>query len=338
MHGQHQAEGPQPPGSRGELAPLQLRLRHPRVLNTHLLGHLGLRDAPDLAQGPHPGPQDGRDVLVRRIAEQDGPLGLRKDGRSCCCRASITPGLTDPRPDWSYAVWRSWCCRDSTLIGVTAGFKVCAVSPAPAVTPSEIQPADVSIRDLEARWGLSRNGLKARARALGVELRRVSSTLTVWPGEFVEVGERLQEHLAAGHPLGAFPGMKPAISASTAPAVTALPADPLQRARGLAEAADAGLVLANDDLSALLVHGVTSWRDGHEASGYRFQRHQQGRQVLWTVARAITASTEPGLTAGGGTVARLSAAKKRRPGFAIDAHATVLSRLELPQFPPSPLF
>ena len=97
-------------------------------------------------------------------------------------------------------------------------------------------------------------------------------------------------------------------------------------------------VLANDDLSALLGQGVSAWRDGHEAYGYRFQRHQQGRQVLWTVARAITASTAPGLTAAGGTVARLSAAEKRRPGFAIDAHATVLSRLELPQFPPAPLF
>ena len=252
---------------------------------------------------------------------------------------------------------------------------MCAVSTHPAVTPPEIQPADVSIRDLEARWGLSRNGLKARARALGVELRRVSSTLTVWPGEFVELGERLQEHLAAGHPLGTFPGLKPAISASTgsavtapppeapasdalalrgqdlaalvnaitastAPGVTAPPADPLQRARGLAEVADAGLVLANDDLSALLGHGVTSWRDGHEAYGYRFQRHQQGRQVLWTVARAITASTAPGVTAGGATVARLSPAEKRRPGFAVDAHATVLacSRLQLPQFPPAPLF
>ena len=57
--------------------------------------------------------------------------------------------------------------------------------------PSDVAPADVSIRDLEKRWGISRNGLKARARVLGVELLRVTSTLTTWPGTFVELGERL---------------------------------------------------------------------------------------------------------------------------------------------------
>jgi hypothetical protein len=60
---------------------------------------------------------------------------------------------------------------------------------------SDVAPADVSIRDLEKRWGISRNGLKARARALGVELIRVSSTLTTWPGTFVELGDRLHDHL-----------------------------------------------------------------------------------------------------------------------------------------------
>lgn len=239
-----------------------------------------------------------------------------------------------------------------------------------ALELEEVVP-DVSIAELERRWSISRNALKARARALGVELIRKGPTLTVWPGDRLAEADRLDAHLKAGGAMAAFPGVSPA-SSDSLPSVTpqgrsaggqlaltadkagqlealaaamaaAMPGpavDPLQRARGLAEAADAGLVLANEDLSALLGQGVSAWRDGHEAYGYRFQRHQQGRQVLWTVARAITASTAPGLTAAGGTVARLSAAEKRRPGFAIDAHATVLacSRLELPQFPPAPLF
>jgi hypothetical protein len=85
-------------------------------------------------------------------------------------------------------------------------------------------------------------------------------------------------------------------------------ADPLQRARGLAEAADSGLVLTNDDLGALLGQGVSSWRDGHLAFGYAFRRHQQGRQVLWQIERAITTTSRPALTAAVGT-------RNRRVGF-----------------------
>jgi hypothetical protein len=98
-------------------------------------------------------------------------------------------------------------------------------------------------------------------------------------------------------------------------------ADPLQRARGLAEAADNALTLTNDDLSALLGQGVSSWRDGHEAFGYRFHRHQQGRQVLWQIARALTTTSRPALTAAVGT-------RNRRVGFStpevIEARVQVL--------------
>lgn len=210
----------------------------------------------------------------------------------------------------------------------------------------DVQPADISIRELEARWGLSRNGLKARARALGVQLRPVSSTCTVWPGEYVELGDRLHEHLATGQPMGTFPGLKPADTDGTATASTALTkapatdlaalvtaiteaavpaaaADPLARARGLREAADDGLVLTSADLAGLLGQGVSSWGDGEERYGYRFHRHTQGRQVLWTVERAITASNRPALTAAVGT-------RPKRVGFAttpevIEARVEVLS-------------
>lgn len=184
----------------------------------------------------------------------------------------------------------------------------------------DVQPADISIRELEDRWGLSRNGLKARAKALGVELQRVSSTCTTWPGAYIELGERLHEHLASGQPMGTFPGLKPADTDGTATASTALskapatdlaalvtaiteaavpaaPADPLARARGLAEAADNGLVLTTGDLTALLGQGVGAWKDGHLAYGYRFQRHKQGSQVLWTVNRAVTVAPDSQLPA-----------------------------------------
>ena len=65
------------------------------------------------------------------------------------------------------------------------------------------------------------------------------------------------------------------------------PEDPLRRARGLAEAADNGLVLTTDDLVALGVKGVDGFSDGDLAYGYVFRRHRQRNRALWTIERAI---------------------------------------------------
>lgn len=185
-----------------------------------------------------------------------------------------------------------------------------------ALELEEIQP-DISIAELEKRWGISRNALKARAKSLGIELQRKGPTLTVWPGDRVADGDRLDEHCKAGGALASFPGavsvtphdgsdgqlavtpqgvtdssQLAVLAAALAGAMPSPPADPLQRARGLAETADAGLVLTATDLGALLGHGVTGWRDGHLAYGYRFSRHKQGTQVLWTLTRAVTAAPD----------------------------------------------
>jgi hypothetical protein len=143
------------------------------------------------------------------------------------------------------------------------------------IRPPHFSLPGIPLRELEERWKPSRNGLKARARALGVELQRVSSTLTVWPGEYVDLGNQLDAHLRAGHPMGTFPGLAPASGSAisktppTAPPALAdaavadalkaffLPgsvganANPLKRAKGLAEAADHALVLTTDELEAL---------------------------------------------------------------------------------------
>ena len=50
----------------------------------------------------------------------------------------------------------------------------------------------------------SRYSVKAQAAALGVELRRESSTRTVWPAEYVALGDRLAEHLKNGGTLTSF--------------------------------------------------------------------------------------------------------------------------------------
>jgi hypothetical protein len=101
--------------------------------------------------------------------------------------------------------------------------------------------------------------------------------------------------------------------------------DPLLRARGLAEAADSALVLTTTDLAALLGQGVTAWRSGHEAYGYRFERHHQGRQVLWTVTRAITPSSPAGVRSLSGVNPTPSG--ERRVGFAAEAFIDVPWRM-----------
>lgn len=53
----------------------------------------------------------------------------------------------------------------------------------------------ISLKELESRWGISRNILKERARILGVSLIRISSTLTVWPHDKIELGDQLHFHL-----------------------------------------------------------------------------------------------------------------------------------------------
>jgi hypothetical protein len=215
-----------------------------------------------------------------------------------------------------------------------------------ALELEEVTP-DASIADLEKRWGISRNALKARAKALGVELIRKGPTLTVWCGDRIAEADRLDAHLKAGGAMAAFPGFVGGdsqqsvtpqgrsagsqlavtgqtdqlamLAAAVAAAMPQPAADPLQRARGLAEAADNALVLCNEDLAALVGQGVSGWSDGTERFGYRFRRHQQGRQVLWVVERAVAVA---------GKLAAVSG-RAKRVGFAtpevIEARVEVLS-------------
>lgn len=199
-----------------------------------------------------------------------------------------------------------------------------------AVTASEATPADVSIRELETRWGISRNGLKARAKGLGVDLRVVNSTLTVWPGEFLDLGEQLHEHISQGNRMGTFPLLPPKPepggggTAHPLPSVTP-PADPLARARALAAAADEGLPLVSDELAAVIglpVEAIDTLKSGAMIRGFRLRRGGgKGMGGYWRVERCWRASTAPALTAGGagtdGTVPALPPADRpaRRVGF-----------------------
>lgn len=215
----------------------------------------------------------------------------------------------------------------------------------------------VPMADLAPRWGVTPNTVSRRLAFLKIKPIR-QGNFRFLTAEQLELAEALHHHILSGKPQESFPRpdgadasqvvrqVRPQVPAHVAVQVEQLasvsaaiaaalqpPADPLRRARGLAEAADSGLVLTNEDLSGLLGQGVTGWRDGHESYGYAFRRHQQGRQVLWTVTRVLGAGDGATLPP-----AAVSKGSKRAPGFVaclapvVEAEATVLSRLELPRW------
>jgi hypothetical protein len=185
-----------------------------------------------------------------------------------------------------------------------------------ALELEEIHP-DVSIAELERRWGISRNALKARAKALGVELQRKGPTLTVWPGDRVADGDRLDAHCKAGGSMASFPGAVAVtphggselavtpelavtshdgsqlalLAAAVAAAMPAAPVDPLRRAKALAEAAELGVALSSMELAEVLGMSpatVSSWADGHQPRpGFKLLRCKQkpGGAVWWVVQR-----------------------------------------------------
>jgi len=189
--------------------------------------------------------------------------------------------------------------------------------------------------DLAGRWGVTPNTVSRRLAFLGIKPIRQGNFRFLDP-EQLDLAEQLQQHVLSGKPMEAFPrpGQEEgglvtrhvrqsaqvagqvdqlALLEAMAALLPTPAADPLQRARGLAEAADSGLVLTNDDLGALLGQGVKSWEDGHHAYGYRFSRHKQGNSVLWTVERAL--AQRPAVATSHAT----SPATNRSVGFLADA-------------------
>lgn len=173
--------------------------------------------------------------------------------------------------------------------------------------PDDYSGLDVSIRELEQEWRISRNALKQRAKRLGVELKPISSTLTVWPAAYLELGHQLHAHLQSGQPMASFPGIAPsevslqsvpaAISASNEIALTALAAaitagtdiDPLVPARRLKEAAELDVPLTNGEMAAVLGYkgSMRSTYDGMEPRpGFKIRREVHNAKPFWRVNQA----------------------------------------------------
>jgi hypothetical protein len=208
--------------------------------------------------------------------------------------------------------------------------------------------------DLATRWGVTPNTVSRRLAFLCIKPERQGNYRFI-TAEQLQLADNLHSHILSGKPMEQFPrpdqpegglvarqvrgggqvaGQVEQVAALAAALVAAMPtppADPLQRARGLAEAADAALVLTTSDLAQLLGQGVGAWRDGHLAYGYQFNRHQQGRQVLWTVARALASGTSRATS----PTPAASPATSRAVGFLADPGpqaAITVHAISLPSF------
>lgn len=175
---------------------------------------------------------------------------------------------------------------------------------------------DLTLGDCCDRWQISRNAVKSRAASLGVELRRESSTRTVWPAEHLDLGDALHEHLQrpkatlanySGPRLEALPAAPlaapekrsvPAPPGGSGEAMLAMlaalrpslpPPDPLATVEAIHRAVELGAWLTNSELAA--VTGVSDstaahWPDGHLLRpDLVLERRKAGSRVWWRIVR-----------------------------------------------------
>lgn len=184
--------------------------------------------------------------------------------------------------------------------------------------------------DLAGRWGITANTVSRRLSFLGIKPIRQGNYRFLDP-EQLALAEQLQQHILSGKPMEDFPRpnsegrlvtrqVEP--SGLVAPQVTAAdlatalataltpPADPLRRARALAEAAELGVPLSSPELAEVLGMSpatVSSWPDGHSPRpGFTLHRQKLGAAVWWTVDRQGT----------GTPVQAIASASGRTVGFA----------------------
>ena len=79
------------------------------------------------------------------------------------------------------------------------------------------------------------------------------------------------------------------MAAAMAAAIPQPPADPLRRAKALADAAELGVALSSPELAEVVGMSpatVSSWADGHSPRpGFTLRREKAGAAVWWTVER-----------------------------------------------------
>ena len=165
--------------------------------------------------------------------------------------------------------------------------------------------------ELASRWGITPNTVSRRLAFLGIKPER-QGNLRYITAEQLAQGDDLQSHIVSGKPMELFPrpdqpegglvarrvsgnglvaGQVEQLAAAMAAAMPQPPADPLRRAKALAEAAELGVALSSAELAEVLGMSpatVSSWPDGHQPRpGFKLLRCKQkpGGAVWWVVQR-----------------------------------------------------
>ena len=144
------------------------------------------------------------------------------------------------------------------------------------------------------RWGISSSGVKARAKLLGVKLKQTSSTSSVWPAEYLELGDLYHQHLKDGGTKNDWEGpLNPAVTAGTAVTVaTPEPiVDPLLRARQMAAIAAEDLWLRPAEFAQVV--GLKRLKGSHHnmlRDGFVWHR----AQGLWSCKKLSPSLPEAG--------------------------------------------
>jgi hypothetical protein len=202
--------------------------------------------------------------------------------------------------------------------------------------------------DLAARWGVTANTVSRRLAFLQIKPTR-QGNYRFLTAEQLELANALHSHILSGQPMETFtrlgdaegaaivrrqtakPEQPDAMALVAAMAATLKPpADPLQQARRLKEAADLGIWLSNAEMAEVIGMAESTLRDkGHDYSprpGFRLERKQDSRGgAIWW--RAVQEGAAPS--------AVTSLATSRPVGFAgaIEARCqTISAAVELPCF------
>jgi hypothetical protein len=201
--------------------------------------------------------------------------------------------------------------------------------------------------DLAARWGVTPNTVSRRLAFLQIKPTR-QGNYRYLTAEQLELANALHSHILSGQPMETFtrlgdaegtaivrrqtakPEQPDAMALVAAMAATlSPPADPLQQARRLKEAADLGIWLSNAEMAEVIGMAESTLRDkGHDYSprpGFRLERKQDSRggSIWW---RAVQE--------GAAALASTSPATSRPVGFAgaIEARCqTISAAVELPR-------
>lgn len=138
---------------------------------------------------------------------------------------------------------------------------------------------ELTLPQVAERWGISKVGVKARGRLLGVKMKQTSPTSSVWPAEYLELGDLYHQHLKDGGTKNDWKGPMPKGVKTRTRRQRPMLADPLLRARQMAAIAAEDLWLRPEEFGQVVgLRQLDTRHDGLLRDGFVWHR----AQGLWS--------------------------------------------------------